>query len=295
MVNLKKKHINGKTYYYLEHSYRKNGTVHKKERYLGTTTPHNIGHLTQQFLNDLYQETWYTSLDTIQQQYTKEQRTIPPGLQKKRAEQFSIRFTYSTNKIEGSTLTLRETALLLEDGITPSQRPVDDVKETEAHKKLFTDMLAATAPVSLATILHWHKEIFKHTKPDIAGRLRDHSVEISGSTYIPPYAIELQSLLIEFFDWYKKNRKKIHPVHLAALAHLRLVSIHPFVDGNGRISRLFMNHVLYTNGYPMLVIEYRQRTSYYHALERSQLAKDEGIFTVWFFKRYLKEYRKYLK
>jgi len=101
-------------------------------------------------------------------------------------------------------------------------------------------------------------------------------------------------ILREFFDWYNQNKKKIHPVQLAALAHIKFVSIHPFGDGNGRITRLLMNYVLNNNGYPMLIIDYTQRNSYYTALERSNIKNDESIFTLWFFRRYLKENMKYL-
>ncbi len=209
-------------------------------------------------------------------------------------EQFSIQFTYASNRIEGSTLTLRETALLLEKQITPSKRPLEDIKEAESHKKIFYEMLSYQKPISLATLLHWHKKLFEETKNDIAGKLRTYPVAITGSTFQPPYAIELDLLLTEFFDWYKKNKKHIHPIYLAALVHLRFVTIHPFGDGNGRISRLFMNAILHSNGYPMLVIDYAQRQGYYTALERSQKTKDEHQFILWFFKRYLKEYQKYL-
>lgn len=295
MVSLKKKMINGNTYYYLGHSYRKNGKVEKKEQYLGTSLPKNITQIKNQFILEFNREIWFIQFDKIKEQFFKEKKNIPQSLEKKITEQFAIRFTYNTNRIEGSTLTFRETALLLEKGITPSRRPLEDVKETEAHKKIFYEMLAYKKEISLPTLLHWHKQLFKETKEDIAGTVRDYNVGISGSNYQPPYAIELDFLLTEFFDWYKKNRKKIHPVHLAALVHLKLVSIHPFGDGNGRISRLFMNSILNTNGYPMLIIDYTQRNSYDNALERSQLIKDETIFTLWFFRRYLKEYKKYLK
>jgi len=295
MVVLKKKKINKNTYYYLEHSYRKNGKVEKKQRYLGTTLPKNITQLTHQFLQEFNQETWFSHFDVIKENYTKKIKNRPPSLEKKTIEQFAIRFTYNTNRIEGSTLTLRETAVLLEQGITPARRPIEDIREAEAHKKIFYDMRAYTKEISLPTLLHWHRELFKETKEDIAGKIRKYNVEISGSTYTPPYAIELDLLLTEFFDWYRNNRKKIHPVQFAALVHLKFVSIHPIGDGNGRISRLFMNAVLNRNGYPMLIIDYTQRTSYYHALERSQLTQDETIFTKWFFRRYLKQYRKYLK
>jgi Fic family protein len=107
--------------------------------------------------------------------------------------------------------------------------------------------------------------------------------------------IELDTLLKEFFDWYNKEKKNIHPVELAALVHLKFVTIHPFSDGNGRISRLMMNFALKDNNFPLLDIQYIKRAGYYNALERSQIKNDENIFIQWFFRRYLAEYKKYLR
>jgi len=295
MVSLKKKYINGKTYYYLAHSYRKNKKVNKKEKYIGKKIPKNIDELKEELILELYEEIWFKQFDNIKNNFVKEKKKIPKSVGKKEIEHFAIKFTYATNRIEGSTLTYRETALLLEKGITPSRRPIEDVKETEKHKQVFYEMLSYKKEINLSTLLFWHKKLFEETKKDQAGKIRDHSVSISGSRYNPPYAIELELLLTGFFDWYKKIRNKLHPVYLAALVHLKFVSIHPFGDGNGRISRLFMNYVLNKNGHPMIVIDYRDRNSYYNALERSQLTKDDSIFVLWFFKRYLKEYNKYLK
>ena len=295
MVSLKKKYINGKTYYYLAHSYRKNKKVNKKEKYIGKKIPKNIAELKEELILELYEEIWFKQFDNIKNNFVKEKKKIPKSVGKKEIEHFAIKFTYATNRIEGSTLTYRETALLLEKGITPSRRPIEDVKETEKHKQVFYEMLSYKKEINLSTLLFWHKKLFEETKKDQAGKIRDHSVSISGSRYNPPYAIELELLLTGFFDWYKKIRNKLHPVYLAALVHLKFVSIHPFGDGNGRISRLFMNYVLNKNGHPMIVIDYSDRNSYYNALERSQLTNDDSIFVLWFFKRYLKEYNKYLK
>ena len=295
MVSVKKKNMNGNTYYYLEQSFRKNGTIHKKEKYLGTTLPKNINQIKEEFQREFYQETWFNRFDTIKEQFIKEKRKTPASLEKKQTEQFATTFTYNTNRIEGSTITLRETADLLERGISPSQRPIGDIKETEAHNVVFYDMLNYDKEITISTVLHWHKQLFLETKPDAAGKIRQHQVGISGSKFLPPYPIELDSLLQEFFDWYHQNKKKIHPVQLAALVHLKFVTIHPFGDGNGRISRLLMNYVLNKNGYPMLIIPYAQRKSYYTSLERSQLKKDESVFILWFFKRYIREYKQYLR
>lgn len=294
MVSVRKKIINGNPYYYLQQSFRKNGKIDKKEKYLGLTLPKNIEKIKEEFQKEFYQETWFNRFDIIKEQVIKEKRNTPVSLEKKQTEQFATTFTYNTNRIEGSTMTLRETADLLERGLSPSQRPVADIKETEAHKKVFTDLLAYKNEISLPTVLYWHKQLFQDTKPDVAGKIRQHPVGISGSTFHPPYPVELDFLLRDFFDWYHENKKILHPVHLAGHAHLKFVTIHPFGDGNGRLSRLLMNYVLHKNGYPMLIIPYSQRNSYYTALERSQLKKDENIFILWFFKRYLKEYGHYL-
>jgi Fic family protein len=295
MVSVKKKNINGNTYYYIEHSFRKNGKVDKKEKYLGTTLPKNINQIKEKFLKEFYQEKWFNRFDTIKEQFIKEKRKIPPSMEKKETEQFAITFTYNTNRIEGSTITLRETADLLERGVSPALRPLKDIKETEAHKEVFYDMLNYKKEMTLPTVLHWHKSLFSQTKGEDAGKIRSYQIGISGSKFKPPYPIELEFLLREFFDWYHRRKRTMHPVQLAALVHLKFVTIHPFGDGNGRISRLLMNYVLQKYGYPMLIIDYTQRKGYYTALERSQLKKDENVFIRWFFKRYLKEYKQFLR
>ena len=156
-------------------------------------------------------------------------------------------------------------------------------------------MLKFDKDLSLQIILYWHKQLFLETKEDIAGKIREHQVLISGSKFIPPTPQKLEIFLKEFFNWYKKNRDKVHPVILAALIHLKFVTIHPFTDGNGRISRLIMNFILFKNKFPMLDISYENRNSYYNSLERSQIKKDETIFLNWFFKNYLRENKKSLK
>jgi len=295
MVSIKKKQISNKTYHYLQHTFRKSGKVIYKEKYLGEKLPKNIEKVKQDFLIEIYQELWYKKFDKIKDNFKKNQMKMPKSIGEKELETFAIKFTYTTNKIEGSTLTHRETALLLEEGITPSRKPIEDIKEAELHRKVFYEMLDYKPNITLATVLHWHKELFQQTKKDKAGRIRNYDVRISGSKCIQPQEIELDILLREFFEWYNQNKNKLHPVHLAALVHLNFVTIHPFGDGNGRISRLLMNYALNKKNYPMIVIDYSERNSYYNALERSQLDKGENVFTLWFFKRYLKEYEKYLK
>lgn len=293
MVTIKKRTIGKQTYYYLEHTVKKDGKVEKKEKYLGKKIQKNIEEIKREFLSDIYKEKWYPSFDKIKENFSKELRKAPELAKEKGTEAFAIRFTYDTQRIEGSKLTLRETADLLERGVTPREKPLRDVKEAEAHKKIFYEMLSYKKNLSLQIVLYWHKKLFESTRPEIAGRIRQHQVAISGSKFVPPFPAEICPLLIEFFKWYNKNR--LHPVELAALVHLKFVTIHPFTDGNGRISRLIMNFILHRHGFPMLNIPYEKRASYYNALERSQIKRIESIFAQWFFRRYVKEHKGYLK
>jgi len=295
MVAIRKKAVGKQTYYYLEHSFRENGKVEKKEKYLGKTLPQNIEELKQQFISEIYREKWFDIFDKIKEVYSAQEKTIPLSAKEKELENFAIKFTYDTNRIEGSTLTFRETSLLLEKGITPNAKPMRDVKEAEAHQKVFYEVFNFKKELSLDTILYFHKKLFDDTKKDIAGKIRQHQVTIAGRKFMPPFPAEIYPLLMDFFKWYHKSKDKIHPVELAALVHLKLVTIHPFADGNGRISRLMMNFVLNKRGFPMLNIPYEKRAGYYSSLERSQIKKDAAIFLQWFFKRYLKEHTKYIE
>lgn len=286
MVSIAKREIKGQTYYYLEHSFREKGKIMKKQLYLGKTLPKDIEKLKRNFIYEIYRERWFSLFDKIKQNYAKEQKTMPPSAKEKEVEDFATRFTYNSNRIEGSTLTLRETAALLERGISPRERPLRDIKEAESHQKLYYEMREYQKDLTFHAVLFWHKQLFEASKPDIAGKLREHQVAISGSKFMPPSPVEIYSLLKEFFSWYDKNKSKLHPVELAALVHLKFVTIHPFADGNGRMSRLLMNFVLHKHGYPQLIIPYENRTGYYTALERAQIKDNETVFLNWFFKRY---------
>ena len=294
MVAIKKKMIKGQMYYYLEHSTRDGKKVQKKQIYLGKKIPNNIEDIKKNLLDDISKEKWYSDVDRIRKNYSKNQKQMPKSIKKKELESFAISFTYDTQRIEGSTLTRRETADLLERGIAPRNKPMRDAQEAEAHRDLFFEILKSEKDLSLHEIIDWHWKLFNKTKPGIAGKLRTYQVGVGNSKFIPPSQVEIYPMLTEFFQWYKKSKNKLYPVELAALAHLKFVTIHPFGDGNGRISRLVMNFILYKKKYPMLDIPYEGRNSYYNALERSQVKKQDRIFLQWFVKRYIKEHKIYL-
>lgn len=294
MVIVKKKVLKGQTYYYLEHSIRVNGRVRPKIIYLGRKIPKDIDEIKKRFLDDISSKTWQTDVEKIRQNYSQNQRAMPKSVKEKELEIFTINFTYDTQRIEGSTLTRKETADLLEKGIAPKNKPMMDAQEAQAHRDLFLKILKSRKDLSLQEITDWHWELFNKTKLDMAGKIRKYQVAIRGSKFMPPPPVEVYPMLAEFFKWYGNNKNKLHPIELAALTHLKFVTIHPFGDGNGRISRLIMNFILSKKKYPMLDIPYEKRNSYYNALERSQIKKEDRIFLQWFIKRYIKEYKRYL-
>ncbi len=295
MVEVRQREIGGNTYYYLEHSFRIDGKIVKNELYLGKQIPKNIDEIKRTFLFGVYDQRWYTPFNKMKAGYRKDLASATPSEKEKELEQFMIKFTYDTQRIEGSTLNLKETANLLQHGVTPANRPSRDVREAEAHSKLFYEMLDSKKDLSLQLVLEWHYKLFNDTKPDIAGKVRARQVWIAASKFVPPSPSEVPAELDTFFKWYNKSKDKINPIELAALVHLKFVTIHPFSDGNGRISRLLMNFVLHKHGYPMLNIPYTNRRGYYNALEKAQLKKSSSIFVSWLFRNYEKAYKKYAK
>jgi len=293
MVTIRKRRKGKQEYYYMEHTIKIGGKVKKREKYLGKKLPKDIESKKKEFFQEIFNEKWAKKLETIQKNFSKEYNHMPDPAKEKYIENFMIKFTYDTNRIEGGTLSLKETADLLEQGLTPKGKPIQDIKEIEAHKKVFYEMLNYEKDLDLNIILYWHKLLFQDSQPEVAGKIRRHQVGVARSKVEFPFYAELNTLLKEFFRWYNKN-KSLNPVELAALAHLKFVSIHPFTDGNGRISRLIMNFILKKNNYPMLDIQYSNRNSYYNALERAQLKKNEYIFVQYIIKRYLKVYWNYI-
>lgn len=295
MVSVKKRTIKGKTYYYLSHTYREGGKVKYRETYLGNEIPADIEKMKNKFTQRIYKEKWFGTFEKIKSRYSKELYKAPQEALDKNMEAFMVAFTYDTNRIEGSRLSLKDAAMLLGQGTTPKDKPVSDIKEAEAHKKVFYEMLDYNRDLSIDVVLKWHGELFGETKPELAGKLRDYQVYIRGTRFIPPTPTDVPSRMHGFFAWYNREKDTMNHVELAALVHVKFESIHPFGDGNGRVGRLIMNFILHRSGYPMLNIPYTNRMDYYNAIERAQVKKDDSVFVAWFFKRYVKECAIYLR
>jgi Fic family protein len=201
-------------------------------------------------------------------------RPLPNELLKNLEDWFRVELTYTSNAIEGNTLTRQETAVVLEKGITVGGRTLKEHLEAVNHAQAL-DWLHAQASERHASvgeneILRLHEMILKGIDDANAGRYRSVAVRISGSTVVLPNPLKVPELMRRFATWLKAP-SRLHPAEFAAQAHYRLVSIHPFVDGNGRTSRLLMNLLLMQHGFPPLFIRTRERVAYLNALEKAQL------------------------
>lgn len=190
----------------------------------------------------------------------------------KMEEYFNLNYTYESNRIEGNTLTLQETYLVVNDGITVGGKSVREHLEAINHTEAISylgEIVQNKTVFSERVLKEIHYLILKGIDRENAGVYRAIGVRISGSTHLPPEPYLLNPLMEEVFVYYKENKTVLHPVILAAEMHERIVRIHPFIDGNGRTCRLIMNLILMQHGYPIANIkgELENRLRYYNALE----------------------------
>ena len=278
--------ITRKNLYYLGHSFRKSGKPTYREIYLGKTIPKNIENIKNEFLRKCMEEELFKKLNKIQNNFKKEWKTLPESIKRKNIIELSVNFTYNSNAIEGSTITIDETEDIIKNQISPN-KPISEVKKTINHSKTFLKAINEKN-ITIKIINKWHKNIFSETKKDIAGKIRTYLVKVGN--YLAPDWQDVTKLLKEFFKWYDNNEQTMHPIELAARAHYKFEKIHPFGDGNGRIGRLIIANILWQKKYPILTIDYKKRKSYYKAL-----TKEENKFLQYFIRRYLTEFKRYEK
>ena len=194
-----------------------------------------------------------------------------------------LEYTFESNRIEGNTLTLRETDLVINEGLTISGKSMREHLEAINHQEAIAyikHLMEKNSSINEREVLSIHNLILRGIHPEDAGRYRRVQVMIKGSSYMPPQPYLVSKEMEDFFIWYETNKNSLHPIVLAAEVHERIVTIHPFIDGNGRTSRLIMNLILLQSGYVIANIkgDYDSRMRYYNTLETAQTTNNKEDF-----------------
>lgn len=201
----------------------------------------------------------------------------------KMKEYFHTAYTFESNRIEGNTLTLNETHMVINEGLTIGGKSMREHLEAINHQEaidLIQDFVMNKVHFNAFYLKQIHHLILKGIDKKYAGVYRNVPVRISGSAHVPPEPYMIEKMMEDYFLFYETQRKVLNPIILAAEMHERLVSIHPFIDGNGRTSRLVMNFILLQNGYTLVNLkgDLDCRLNYYKALESVQLNHEKEGF-----------------
>jgi len=200
-------------------------------------------------------------------------RPLPKETLKSLEENFKLEWTYNSNAIEGNTLTLKETKVVLE-GITIGGKTMREHLEAINHKEaieFLEELINDNSELSEMDIKNIHALVLKGIDDQNAGRYRTENVIISGASHIPPESVIVPEFMEKLIYRYDEWKERYHPIIVAALLHAEFVKIHPFIDGNGRTARLLMNFEAMKNGYPPIIIKTKQRHKYYDALDKGAM------------------------
>ena len=271
------KEKNKRKYFYRVKSVRQGKKVTKKRIYLGVdlekqklSSKEKKADVKLQLLSTLLTDEEKKQLEEIKKKYLSQ----PKETKENRYEVFVSLFTYDSTNIEGNTLTLQETSQLLFENITP-RKSLREINEVINHKEAFDFILNYKGNLTKDFILQLHRLVVKNTlRKDLTnqiGKYRILQVYIRGTDWLPPKPEEVSKEMAILLSWYSKNRKKLHPIILASYFHSAFETIHPFVDGNGRVGRLLMNWMLHRENYPMANIPHKHKYKYYLFLEAAQV------------------------
>jgi len=190
---------------------------------------------------------------------------------------YRIGFTYSSNALEGNSLTESETKVIIEDGLTIGGKTIREHSEALGHSEAYTYLNTLTKKniITESNILELHRLFYYRIDAKKAGKYRKQQVYISGTDYLPPNHKEIPDLMKKFVLSISELKETLHPVTLAAKLHERIATIHPFIDGNGRTARLVMNLSLLQNGYPIIIIPPILRNDYIASIRLANLGNTE--------------------
>lgn len=234
-------------------------------------------------------------IDRLKQEID-EHRPLSPHLMPMLKEYFRIGLTYSSNALEGNTLTETETKIILEDGLTIGGKTIREHLEVLGHSQAYDFMYHKAQDRSFVEqdILELHRLFYYHINQENAGRYRKTSVTVTGTDFEFPKPAQVPTLMKAFVDELPDLKQSCHPVHYAALLHLKLVTIHPFVDGNGRAARLLMNLALLQQGYVITIIPPIMRNAYISAVQQGNKG-ETGPFLIFISEMVYESCKEYLR
>lgn len=214
---------------------------------------------------------------TAQQQEIAQSRPLPEPTLRSLLDDFTIRYAHHTTAIEGNTLTLEETQVVLEHGVTVGGKTVREHLEVLNVRDAWERLMGAVQPGTPLTeelVLDVHRVLMKGILGDDSGRYRRMPVYIRGSMDVPPNWLKVPGLMADFARTFGARPAEEHPVRFAARAHVDFVGIHPFVDGNGRVARMLVNFMLMRDGWPPALYTVTDRADYLRAIRSARLDKD---------------------
>jgi Fic family protein len=229
-----------------------------------------------------YRKEFKTTFERLyeKQAVLEKSRPLPNIALQKIKETLSIEWTYNSNSIEGNTLSLRETQMVLQEGITIKGKSLREHFEAKNHEKAIDYLYTIVNDryiLRSIDILSLHGLVLRSIEDDFAGRIRNAGVRISGANFIPPNANKVSNYLDELIDFVNSNPLNLNDIELATVFHHKLVWIHPFFDGNGRTVRLAMNLLLMRKGFPPAIILKNDRAKYYEALNQANSGNYEKL------------------
>lgn len=229
-----------------------------------------------------YREELQVQFDRLYEKHTvlTNSRPLPNAALHKIRESLSLEWTYNSNSIEGNTLTLRETQMVLQEGITIKGKSLQEHFEAKNHEKAIDylyNLVDDNYTLRGIDILSLHGLVLRSIEDEYAGRLRNAGVRISGANFVPPNAQKVSGMLDELIDFVNTNPHGLNDIELATIFHHKFVWIHPFFDGNGRTVRLAMNLLLMRKGFPPAIILKNDRKKYYDALNQANNGKYQKL------------------
>ena len=201
-------------------------------------------------------------------------RPIPAIALKSIKESLDYEWTYNSNSIEGNTLSLRETQMVIENGLTVHGKSLREHFEVLNHHEAIgyvESLISENKILNITDIMTIHSLVQQNIEKDYAGRYRNSGVRIQGANFVSPNALKVSDMMDELLGWVNYENTNLHVLIKAAIFHHRFVWIHPFFDGNGRTVRLSMNLLFMNYGYPPAIILKNDRKKYYSALDAANL------------------------